>query len=191
MKLTWRFDAALVYASCLHAHQVRKGTEIPYISHLLSVASLVMEHGGDEDETIAALLHDAVEDQGGQDTLAVIRDRFGDRVAQIVDGCSDAFVRPKPPWRERKEHHIARMEEASPSVRLITLADKLHNARTVLAEYRLIGESLWQRFNGGREGTLWYYRSMIEVMRKFGISPLLAELDRVVSELESLAGAKA
>lgn len=191
MKLTWRFDAALVYASCLHANQVRKGTEIPYISHLLAVTSLVMEHGGDEDETIAALLHDAVEDQGGQDTLAVIRARFGDRVAQIVEGCSDACVRPKPPWRERKEHHIACMEAALPSVRLVTLADKLHNARTVLADYRLIGESLWKRFNGGREGTLWYYRSMIDVMRKFGASLLLEELDRTVSELEKLAGAKA
>jgi (p)ppGpp synthase/HD superfamily hydrolase len=136
------------------------------------------------------LLHDAVEDQGGQDTLAVIRDRFGDRVAEIVEGCSDAFVRPKPPWRERKEHHIARMQAASPSVRLVTLADKLHNARTVLADYRLMGESLWKRFNGGREGTLWYYRSMIDVMRKFGPLPLLEELERVVSELEKLAGAK-
>ena len=190
MKLTWRFDAALVCASCLHAHQTRKGTEIPYISHLLSVASLVMEHGGDEDEAIAALLHDAVEDQGGQDTLCVIRDRFGDRVAEIVEGCSDAFVRPKPPWRERKEHHIACMEAASSSVRLVTLADKLHNARTVLADYRLMGESLWKRFNGGREGTLWYYRSMIDVMRKFGPLPLLEELDRVVSDLESLVRAK-
>jgi len=188
MFLTTRFEEALVFASRLHVHQVHKGTTILYVSHLLAVAGLVLESGASEDEAIAALLHDAVEDQGGAATREEIRRRFGDSVVQIIDGCTDADVIPKPPWRERKEKYIAHIREASPSVRLVSAADKLHNARAILAHYRELGEALWDRFNGGKEGTLWYYRSLVEVFHQAGGPTLLVEeLDRVVSELERLA----
>jgi GTP pyrophosphokinase len=183
------FEEALTLAVRLHASQVRKGTAVPYIAHLLAVASLVLEQGADEDEVIAALLHDAVEDQGGEATLEEIRRRFGDRVAEIVDGCTDARTTPKPPWRGRKEAYLAHLSQAPAAVRLVSTADKLHNARTILADYRTLGEALWERFNGGREGTLWYYRSLVEAFRATGPSPLVEELDRVVLEIERLASA--
>jgi len=187
MILSDRFEEALTLAVRLHASQVRKGTAVLYIAHLLAVASLVLEQGADEDEAIAALLHDAVEDQGGEATLGEIRRRFGERVAEIVDGCTDARATPKPPWRGRKEAYLAHLLQASTAVRLVSVADKLHNARTILADYRTLGEPLWDRFNGGREGTLWYYRSLVEAFRATGPSPLAEELDRGVSELEHLA----
>jgi len=191
MTLSTRFDEALVFASRLHVHQVRKGTTIPYVSHLLAVAGLVLENGASEDEAIAALLHDAVEDQGGAAAREEIRRRFGDSVAQIVDGCTDADVIPKPSWRERKEKYIAHIRAASPSVRLVSAADKLHNARAILADYRVMGEVLWDRFNGGKDGTLWYYRSLVDTFREVsGSTPLVKELGRVVSELERLASAQ-
>lgn len=183
-----RFEEALVYATQLHAGQYRKDKDVPYVAHLLAVTSLVLEAGGDEDEAIAALLHDAPEDLGGRETLEQIRRRFGQRVAAIVEGCTDTFERPKPPWRQRKEAYVARLRRASPSERLVSVADKLHNARTILADYRLVGEALWVRFNGGRQGTLWYYRALVETYREIGSTPLVEELDRVVLELERLAG---
>lgn len=183
-----RFDQALQYASRLHNAQRRKGTEIPYIAHLMSVAALVLEHGGDEEMAVAALLHDAVEDQGGKPVLEEIRRRFGERVARIVEGCTDADTVPKPPWRQRKEEYIEHVRHAPADVRLVSVADKLHNARAVLADYRRHGEALWPRFKGGREGTLWYYRTLVETFRQAGNNPLVEELDRVVSELETLAG---
>jgi GTP pyrophosphokinase len=186
-RLGARFEEALAYAARLHTAQVRKGSDIPYIAHLLAVASLVLEHGAGEDEAIAALLHDAVEDQGGRTTLEEIRRRFGDAVAEIVAGCTDADVTPKPPWRPRKEAYVAHIHTAPPGVRLVSAADKLHNARAVLADYRELGEALWPRFKGGKEGTLWYYRALVEAYRVAGGSPLVDELDRVVSELERLA----
>jgi (p)ppGpp synthase/HD superfamily hydrolase len=136
---------ALVYAAELHDRQMRKGTRIPYVAHLMSVASLVLEDGGDEDEVIAGLLHDAVEDQGGRLTLDVIRSRFGRRLANIVEECSDAETIPKPPWRERKERYIEHLKVADRGVLRVALADKLHNARAVLADYRTFGEGLWSR----------------------------------------------
>ena len=187
MKLTRRFQDALVYAAQLHKDQLRKGTDVPYISHLLAVTSLVLENGGNEDEAIAALLHDAIEDQGGATTREEIRQRFGDEVVAIVDGCSDTDVMPKPPWRERKETYIERMRKAPASVRLVSMADKLHNARAILADYREVGESLWERFNGGKEGTLWYFRSLVEVFVEQDRGSLVEELRRVVSEIEKLA----
>lgn len=187
MTLSARFEEALTFAARLHAGQVRKGTAIPYVAHLLAVASLVLEHGASDDEAIAALLHDAAEDQGGKATLDEIRSRFGDVVAEIVEGCTDAWTIPKPPWRERKEAYLASLREASASVCLVSTADKLHNARTILGDYRVLGESLWGRFNGGRDGTLWYYRSLVEVLRATGPNSLVEELDRVVSEIECLA----
>ena len=186
MKLTLRFEEALLFATQLHAEQRRKGSDVPYIAHLLAVASIVLENGGNEDEAIAGLLHDAIEDQGGMATREEIRRRFGDTVVEIVNGCTDADVMPKPPWRVRKEEYIEHLRVASPSVRLISAADKLHNARAVLGDYRELGEMLWRRFHGGREGTLWYYRSVTDALRQGGTSPLIEELERVVSELERL-----
>ena len=185
--LTHRFEEALAYAAQLHARQRRKGTEIPYVSHLLAVASLAIEAGASEDEAIAALLHDAVEDQGGAATREEIRRRFGDAVVAIVDGCTDTDQEPKPPWRARKEAYIAHVRAASDSVRLVSSADKLHNARSILSDYRTCGEALWDRFTGGREGTLWYYRSLVGAYREGGGSPLVDELERVVVEIEQLA----
>lgn len=187
MKLSRRFEDALTYATRLHAGQIRKGTTIPYIAHLLAVTSIVLEQGGNEDEAIAALLHDAIEDQGGASTREEIRRRFGETVVEIVNGCTDAEVVPKPPWRMRKEEYIAHLRDAPASVRLVSAADKLHNARAILADYRSEGESLWKRFHGEKAGTLWYYRSLVDVLRKTGPTPLIEELERVVSEIEALA----
>jgi (p)ppGpp synthase/HD superfamily hydrolase len=181
-----KVEQALPYAARLHRDQIRKGTSTPYIAHLLAVASIVSENGGTEDEVVAALLHDAPEDQGGEARLEEIRARFGDRVAEIVDGCTDTYETPKPPWRERKERYLAHLTDASGSVRLVSSADKLHNARAVLSDYRLLGDDLWTRFNGGKEGTLWYYRAIVDTLR--GDGPIVEELDRVVTELEMVSG---
>jgi (p)ppGpp synthase/HD superfamily hydrolase len=188
MSLSPRFEDALTFATRLHAGQMRKRTAIPYISHLLAVTAIVIEQGGDEDEAIAALLHDAVEDQGGPPTREEIRIRFGETVVAIVDGCTDADTIPKPPWQERKEAYIAHVRRATPSVRLVSAADKLHNARAILLDYRQLGEALWGRFTGGREGTLWYYRALADAFREIESTPLTGELDRTVRELEQLAG---
>lgn len=187
MPFSPKFTEALAFATELHKNHFRKQTKIPYISHLLSVAGIVLEHGGTEEEAIAALLHDAVEDQGGAATREKIRQKFGEEVVAIVDGCSDTDVTPKPPWRERKEAHIACLRTASSSVRLVYAADKLHNIRCILSDYRRLGETLWTRFNGGKEGTLWYYRTLTDLFKTFGNSPLIAELDATVTELETLA----
>jgi len=180
----------MVYAAQLHAGQVRKGSGTPYIAHLLAVTRLVLEHDGDEDEATAALLHDAAEDQGGEATLAEIRRLCGPAVAEIVEGCADTMATPKPSWRARKEAFLARLPQASPSVRLVSTADKLHNARTILADLRMMGDAVWDRFQGGKEGTLWYHRSLVEILRGDGSNPLAEELDRVVSEIERLAPGK-
>ena len=144
MALTPRFEDALVFAARLHGGDVRKGTTIPYVSHVLGVASLALEHGANEDEAIAALLHDTVEDAKGdaESVRTEIRRRFGTAVLDIVDGCTDARTKPKPPFRERKERYIAHLPEASPSVRLVPASDKLYNARAILSDYRAIGEAL-------------------------------------------------
>jgi (p)ppGpp synthase/HD superfamily hydrolase len=183
-----KLEHALLYASRLHRNQVRKGTSTPYITHLLAVASIVGENGGTEDEVVAALLHDAPEDQGGEATLRDIRLRFGDEVAEIVDGCTDTYQDPKPPWRERKERYLAHLANAPDSVRLVSSADKLHNARSVLSDYMLVGEDLWTRFNGKKVGTLWYYRAIVDALPDE--NPIIEELDRVVTELEARSGAR-
>jgi (p)ppGpp synthase/HD superfamily hydrolase len=187
-----RFEAALVYAARLHAQQLRKGSQIPYVAHLLGVASIVMEYGGNEDEAIAALLHDAIEDQGGDSTRQEIRRRFGERIAGIVEGCTDADVIPKPPWKRRKETYLAHLPTASPSVLLVSAADKLENARAILSDYRSLGDALWERFAGRKEGTMWYYRELVNVYRTVRTpEPLTDELDRVVTEIERHSKAKA
>lgn len=160
--LTDRFGEALVLAHDLHRAQQRKGTEIPYVSHLLSVSALVLEHGGDEDQAIAALLHDAAEDQGGAGTLAVIRERFGDGVADIVSDCTDSWEEPKPDWRARKEAYIADLAMKPTRSLLVSLADKTHNAEAILHDHRELGDSLWSRFTGGAVGTRWYYRNLAD-----------------------------
>jgi GTP pyrophosphokinase len=184
--ISTRFTEALVFAAQLHATQVRKGSRVPYIAHLLAVASLALEYGANETEAIAALLHDAVEDQGGQVVATQIRQRFGEEVADIVLACSDTDVIPKPPWRERKEAYVAHVRTASSSVKLLSAADKLHNARAILMDYRVLGESLWERFRGGKDGTLWYYRALVEALRDERTKGLVTELDRVVTEMERL-----
>lgn len=186
-----KFEKALLYASQLHRDQQRKGTRVPYVTHLLAVAAIVGENGGTEDEVVAALLHDAPEDQGGEATLEIIRSRFGDEVAAIVEGCTDTYEDPKPPWQGRKERYLAHLADAPDSVRLVSSADKLHNARTVLSDYRVLSDDLWGRFNGGREGTLWYYRAIVGSLRTADDTPVVEELDRVVTELERLAGTRA
>jgi (p)ppGpp synthase/HD superfamily hydrolase len=182
-----RFERALLFATRKHARQTRKGTAIPYIAHLLSVAGLVLEAGGDEDLAIAALLHDVVEDCGGAPMLGEIRRRFGQHVAHLVDGCTDTDLDPKPPWRQRKEDYLKHLQTADADVRLVSAADKLHNARSVLADYREFGESVWERFQGKRDGTLWYYRSLVDEFRKRDANPLVNQLERVVNELEAAA----
>ncbi|MEL6500725.1 MAG: HD domain-containing protein [Cyanobacteria bacterium J06629_2] len=188
--LSDRFTNAVELAAKLHSAQLRKGTKIPYISHLLGVTSLVLEHGGTEDEAIAAMLHDAVEDQGGRETLALIEHQFGTNVAQIVRGCTDSYETPKPPWRSRKEKYLQHLADASASVRLVSNADKLHNARAILNDLRVCGASLWQRFTGGKSGTLWYYRSLADAFNELNHNALSAELARVVEEIERLAQAE-
>lgn len=182
-KLTNRFESALVYATQLHAQQVRKGSNVPYISHLLSVAALVLEDGGDEDEAIAALLHDAVEDQGGAKTLAAIRATFGERVAVIVDGCSDTDVIPKPPWRDRKLQYLEKMRSASISIQRVSMADKVHNARSILADCDRQKDTVWSKFKGGKEGTLWFYQAFLQLHQGKTDSYLAIELKRVVTQL--------
>jgi (p)ppGpp synthase/HD superfamily hydrolase len=178
-----RFNDALAYAATLHREQVRKDTTIPYVSHLLATASIVLEHGGDEDEAIGALLHDAAEDCGGVEELERIRARFGETVATIVEGCSDTLETPKPPWKERKGKYIAHIPDASSSTRLVSAADKLHNCRAILADYRRVGDALWDRFNPESD-QLWYYRELVGAFRKAGDhEELVAELEIVVGEL--------
>ncbi len=191
MKLSERFTDALTFATQLHANQSRKGGGIPYISHLLGVASIALEYGANEDEAIAALLHDAIEDQGGAATREEIRRRFGDVVTEIVDGCTDSDQTPKPPWLQRKEAYITHIPTASASVRLVSAADKLHNVWSILKDYRLLGDAVWERFQGRKDGTLWYYRSLVKAFHTAGSTPLVEEFERVVDELERLVGIRA
>jgi (p)ppGpp synthase/HD superfamily hydrolase len=183
-----RYVEAFAFAARLHREQRRKGADIPYLSHLMSVSALVIEDGGDEDEAIAGLLHDAVEDQGGPPTLEAIRAQFGDRVARIVDGCTDSDTVPKPPWRERKERYLDHLRHAEPDVRRVSSADKLHNARSILTDYRRIGEDVFGRFTAGKDEILWYYRSLVAAFQETGGGRLADELARVVDELERAAG---
>jgi len=185
--LSSRFTDALTFAVQRHADQKRKGSGVPYAAHLLAVTALVLEYGGSEDQAIGALLHDMVEDQRG--SLEEIRQQFGDSVAEIVEGCSDTDEDPKPPWQPRKEAFLSRLPVLSPSVRLVVAADKLHNAQTIVKDYREIGEALWPRFTGGRDGTLWYYRAVADALRGTEPAALVRELDETVCRIERLAAA--
>ena len=185
LPLTERFKRALEYALVVHGGQARKGTPVPYVSHILAVCALVLEDGGDEDEAIAALLHDAVEDGGGPTRLHDIRTQFGNRVAAVVRACSDTDETPKPPWEDRKKRYIAHIRGASRAARRVSCADKVHNARSILRDYREHGEELWKRFNASGDKQLWYYRKLVKAFRRPGATPIVGELERVVSELEA------
>ena len=188
IKLGPRFNRAFLFAAEKHSRQTRKASTIPYIAHLMGVASLVLEAGGDEDLAIAALLHDVVEDCGGAPMLKEVRRRFGNRVAEVVDGCTDTYEVPKPPWRERKESYLRRLKKESADTRLVSAADKLNNVRSILSDYRAVGESVWSRFNGGREGTLWYYRTLRDEFLRRDKSRITRDFDLAVRELELLTG---
>ena len=189
--LSTQFKKALQYACDIHQTQVRKGGQIPYIAHLLAVASLVLEHGGGEDEAVAALLHDAVEDQGVE--LDYIRSAFGENVAGLVEHCTDSFARDpkrKQPWLERKLAYIERLKTASAPALLISAADKLHNARAILGDYRDFGNAVWDRFQGSRDQVLWYYLELLAVFKASKCHPrLVRELDEVVTRLSALVEA--
>jgi len=213
MELTNRYAEALQLAYKLHKKQYRKGTEIPYLSHLLAVSAIVMEHGGSEDEAIAALLHDAVEDAGkelqsvgevlgdpdltqaeaGTRVLEYIRELFGETVAHIVRECSDAETYPKPAYQKRKQDYLSRLREAPPPARLVSAADKLHNLRAIVADYRAHGEALWKRFvsevsstEEKRRLTLWYYRELArEFSSERGPRVIGAELERLLASFDA------
>ncbi len=192
MKLSRQFSKALAFTSGIHRGHHRKGSTIPYMAHLMAVSSLVLEHGGSETESIAALLHDAIEDRGDHFRLGPagmrnqIRKRFGEYVLFIVDECSETDEDPKPPWRERKEEYIRKISAISTSGLLVSLADKVHNAHSILSDYQQIGDELWRRFNGGKQGSIWYYKELLAAFRERNDSPpaLLAELGKELSELE-------
>jgi (p)ppGpp synthase/HD superfamily hydrolase len=179
--LTSRYDEAFRYAHELHRNQRRKDTTIPYISHLMTVSAMVVEHGGNEDQAIGALLHDAAEDQGGADTLEEIRTRFGDAVAAIVSDCTDSWNEPKPEWRSRKEIYLAILPTKPRQSLLVSLADKTHNAEAILFDYRVMGDAIWDRFNGGAAGTRWYYQSLANIFAEVMPGRLSDRLSRAVT----------
>ena len=181
MGLSKTFDDALVYAAELHREQTRKGSGIPYIAHLLSVSSRVLSAGGTEIQAIGGLLHDAAEDQGGETTLEVIRKRFGAEVAQTVADCTDSWIEPKPEWRARKEAYLSKLSAKPATSLLVSLADKVDNAEAILNDYRQIGHDIWERFTGGRDGTIWYYRTLSGIFDRALPGPLARDLSRAVS----------
>ena len=187
-KLGPRLQRAFRYAAKMHAGQTRKQTAVPYLSHLMAVTSLVLEAGGDEDLAIAALLHDVVEDCGGMPRLREIHRMFGARVAEVVEGCTDSFVNPKLEWTIRKGEYLKRLKHEDDETRLVSVCDKLHNVRTILADYRNDGEAIWKRFNGGRDGTLWYYRALSNEFSRRKRNRITRELAVVLTELEKLCG---
>src|SRR5580692_1452313 len=190
-KLGPKLQRAFAYAAKMHAGQARKATTVPYLSHLMAVASLVLEAGGDEEMAIAALLHDVVEDCGGMPRLREIRKQFGSRVAKIVEGCTDSYVIPKPEWLQRKKDYLRELKHADAETRLVSASDKLHNVRTILADYRVQGEDVWKRLTGKREGTLWYYRALSDEYQRRNPNRITGELEIAVAELERAVGKKA
>lgn len=190
-----RFDAALAYALDAHDQQFRKGTRVPYAAHLLSVAGLVLEDGGSEEEAMEALFHDVVEDQGGLPRLADVRERFGDRIADVVAECSGDDKSTGLPWAERKQRYLNHVVTSSDAALRVSLADKLHNARSILTDYREQGDQLWSRFNAPEpkgENTLWLYESLVAAYQQRldgRSSRLLDELSLTVRELRTLVDA--
>lgn len=189
MKLSKRFADALIYATGAHGDQVKKGSGTPYMAHILGVAAISLEYGGSETEAIGALLHDVVEDCGGAPRLREIRDRFGEAVAKIVDGCTDTDQTPKPPWRERKKKYVAHLGSVDASTLLVSASDKLYNTRAILRDLHREGDCAFEKFNGKKKGTLWYYRALLQAFRHRAESDpeLIDELGRVVTEIEAIA----
>lgn len=185
MEYSQRIVDAFALCYELHRTQIRKGSHVPYITHLMGVAAIVGRHGGNEEQFIAALLHDAVEDQGGQPTLDRIRAQFGKTIAGYVEGCSDSDIEPKPPWRERKEKFVEATRHAAPELKLIIAADKLHNIRSTLSDLCEHGPRVWRIFKGGKEGCVWYHRAMLQALRENWDHPLLRELADAVDALEA------
>lgn len=186
MKLTGKYKQALSFAYDLHHRQERNGSRTPYLAHLLGVSSMAIELGASEDEAIAALLHDAAEDHGGEKVLREIENRFGPAVAGIVRECTDAVEIPKPPWRERKLRYLEHLKSTSPSASLVASCDKLYNLRAIVSDYRKVGESLWNRFAGKKEGVLWYYHELGKALKM--PDTLKKEFIDLLSELDSLSG---
>lgn len=182
-----RFISAFSLAFELHREQLRKASQTPYIAHLMAVTALVFENGGSEDQAIAALLHDAVEDAGGFETLELIRGKFGDYVADLVDGCTDSYTQPKKDWKPRKVAYLEKLKHASEDILLISLADKVHNARSILLDLHTAGEKTWDKFKGKKTGTLWYYQSLVKIFDDAPYPTLKNELRRVVDEIQTLA----
>lgn len=191
MRLSRQFEKALTYATRIHGGQLRKKTRIPYIAHIIGVAAIAMEYGANETEAIAALLHDAVEDCGGAKRLRDIERKFGKKVARIVEGCTDTDRTPKPAWLERKKAYVAHVRHALMPTKLVSASDKLHNVRAILMDYRKEGERLWSRFNGGKQGALWYYRALVKAFTGQRIEPLVQELNRTLTQLEFLSNSGA
>src|SRR5216110_1024467 len=188
MKLSEKFEEALIYATRAHGNQMRKKTGIPYIAHILGVTAIALEYGANETEAISALLHDTVEDCGGAERLCDIREKFGDDVARIVDGCTDTYEKPKPAWLERKRNYITHLKDSDSSTRLVSASDKLHNTRAILAELRRHGLQVFERFSGKKDGTLWYYRALVTAFREHrDHADLVDEVDRVVTDIEKFA----
>jgi (p)ppGpp synthase/HD superfamily hydrolase len=177
------FERAFHYANRLHARQLRKGAGTPFLVHLLSVAALVLEDGGSETEAIAALLHDAVEDQGGAPTLRAIRRRFGSEVAAIVEGCTETDISPKPPWQVRKDLYLAHLASASPSVLRVSLADKIHNARSTLSALDTLGPRAWELYNAGPAAQAWWYESLAQIFAARSSGYLAHEFARLAAEV--------
>ena len=184
-----RMSEAMAAAAQIHATQVRKGTAIPYLSHLLGTCSIALDYGADEDETIAALLHDAIEDGEPTEAARATVWSFGPEVGRIVEGCTDADTHPKPPWRRRKEEYLSSLATKDHSTLLVSASDKLHNARSIVRDLRGIGDRVWGRFSASKGETLWYYRSLVTAYRAnpANTPTLVEELDRTVTEMESLA----
>jgi (p)ppGpp synthase/HD superfamily hydrolase len=183
-----RLIQALQVAAQLHLGQVRKGTHFPYITHLLGTCSIALEFGANEDQAIAALLHDVIEDvEPTERARAAVAD-FGPEVLRIVEACTDSDVHPKPPWNERKRHYLAHLHEADRAILLVSASDKLNNARAIVTDLHRVGPAVWDRFTADNEDKLWYYRSLVDAFRANPAHgpALIDELDRVVTEMESL-----
>lgn len=187
MPLTHRFEDAVLYATRVHAAQVRKGSNTPYIAHLLGVAALTLEAGGDEDQAISALLHDAVEDQGGEARLKDIRARYGDRVAQMVSDCTDAVIMPKPPWRPRKEAYIASLETKPLNSLVVSLSDKIYNAEAIVADMHTVGPEVWSRFSAPQDEVCWYYETLAELFERRLPGSASRRLSRAVEAMKAPA----
>ncbi|NIA15311.1 MAG: HD domain-containing protein [Nitrospiraceae bacterium] len=187
MEYTPRIVDAFAFAYELHKKQVRKQSHVPYITHLMAAAATVGGHAGDEDQFIAALLHDAAEDQGGAETLNRIRERFGDAVAGYVAACSDSYDDPRPPWHERKGRFLEGVADADPKLKLVVAADKLHNARSIVSDLHERGNDVWRMFKAGRESTLWYYGEVVRALAKDWTHPVLRELGDAVDLMQRVA----